>query len=95
MLNHLPILQAGVWISSVLFALAMCLNIYRLLVGPTLPDRISALDTLSVNAIGLVILIGLATGARYGFEAALLIALFSFLSTAALCKYLLRGMIIE
>lgn len=95
MLAHYPIVHAAVWISALLFSVAVCLNIYRTLVGPSTPDRISALDTLSVNIIGLILLISIGTGTRYGFEAALLVALFSFLTTAALCKYLLRGMIIE
>ncbi|MGJ8515661.1 K+/H+ antiporter subunit F [Carnimonas bestiolae] len=95
MLIQYPIIHIAVWIAALLFSVAVCLNIFRVLVGPSLPDRISALDTLSVNAIGLILLIGIGTGSRYGFEAGLLIALFSFLTTAALCKYLLRGMIIE
>ncbi|WP_245587930.1 K+/H+ antiporter subunit F [Carnimonas nigrificans] len=95
MLSHYPIIHVAMWVTALLFSIAVCLNIYRILVGPSLPDRIAALDTLSVNAIGLILLIGIGTGSRYGFEAGLLITLFSFLTTAALCKYLLRGMIIE
>lgn len=95
MLGSMSILEWGIWISALLYMVAFCLNAYRILIGPSLPDRIAALDTMYMNAIGPVILMGISTGTRFDFEAAVLIAMFGFLSIAALCKYLLRGMIIE
>ncbi|RKR06618.1 multisubunit potassium/proton antiporter PhaF subunit [Kushneria sinocarnis] len=83
------------WISSALFTLALVMNFYRVLVGPTLPDRIAALDTMYVNAIGMIIIQGLWQDTNLYFEAALLIAMLGFISTVAVCKYLLRGDIIE
>lgn len=74
-------------------AVAMCC--WRLLRGPSTPDRILALDTLYVNAIALLMLLGIHLGSALFFEAALLIALMGFIGTVALCKYLLRGDIIE
>ncbi|MDW8311833.1 MAG: K+/H+ antiporter subunit F [Burkholderiales bacterium] len=74
-----------------LFALAMLLNLYRLLRGPSLPDRILALDTLYVNALALVVLMGLQFGLSLYFEAALLIAMLGFVSTVVAAKFLLRG----
>lgn len=78
-----------------LIALAMLLNLRRLLKGPDLPDRILALDTLYINAIALLVLFGLWLGSDLFFEAALLIAVMGFVGTVALSKYLLRGDIIE
>ena len=77
-------------------AAAMLLNLYRLALGPDIADRILALDTLSVNAVALIILIDmiLDVGDLY-FEAALLIAMIGFVGTVAFCKYLLRGDVIE
>jgi multicomponent K+:H+ antiporter subunit F len=75
--------------------LAMMLNIWRLMRGPGLPDRILALDTLAINAIALVILFDIRFGNEVSFEAALLIAMMGFVSTAALCKFLLSGDVIE
>ena len=49
----------ALWISFFLVAMAIILNAYRLLVGPSLPDRIIALDTMYVNSIALIILLSL------------------------------------
>jgi multicomponent K+:H+ antiporter subunit F len=74
---------------------AMLLNLYRLAQGPDVADRILALDTLSVNAVALIVLIDIALGSDLYFEAALLIAMIGFVSTVAFCKYVLRGDVIE
>ena len=78
-----------------LLILAQLLNLVRLLRGPSLPDRILALDTLYINTIALVVLIGVLRGATAFFEASLVIALIGFVATVAFSKYLLRGDIIE
>jgi multicomponent K+:H+ antiporter subunit F len=74
---------------------ACVLTLWRLLIGPSTPDRVLALDTLAVNGIALLVLYGIAQGSTVYFEAAVLIALLGFVSTVSLCKYLLRGDIIE
>ncbi|MCQ4348462.1 K+/H+ antiporter subunit F [Pseudomonas stutzeri] len=79
----------------VLIAVAMLLNLARLLRGPDLPDRFLALDTLYINAIAMLVLFGLWLASDLFFEAALLIAVMGFVGTVALSKYLLRGDIIE
>jgi multicomponent K+:H+ antiporter subunit F len=76
-------------------AIAMALNLWRLAKGPSAPDRILALDTLAINTIALVMLIGLQLESSVNFEAALLIAMMGFVGTVALCKFLLSGDIIE
>ena len=63
--------------------------------GPTLPDRVLALDTLYVNVVAFVVLLGIRQGTGLYFEAALLIALLGFVSTVALGRYLQRGDVIE
>lgn len=80
---------------TVLVSIALVLNAIRLLIGPSTADRILALDTLYINAIALIVLLGLYFSSDMYFEAALLIAMLGFVSTAALAKYLLRGDIIE
>ena len=82
-------------VAFALVAAAFALSFWRLLVGPSAPDRILALDTLYVNAIALLVLFGIQLSSPVYFEAALLIALMGFIGTVALCKYLLRGDIIE
>jgi multicomponent K+:H+ antiporter subunit F len=82
------------WVTAI-FVLALLLNLYRLLRGPGLADRILALDTLYVNAIGLLVLAGVAQSNALYFEAALVIALLGFAGTVALAKYALRGDLVE
>ncbi len=78
-----------------LVSVAFILSLVRLIKGPDVPDRILALDTLYINSIALLILLGLYLGSALYFEAALLIAVMGFVGTVALSKYLLRGDIME
>ncbi|GAA0828327.1 MAG: K+/H+ antiporter subunit F [Cupriavidus sp.] len=82
-------------IALTMLGLAFVLTLYRLLRGPGLPDRIIALDTLSINAIALLVLYGMVIDSTLFFEIALLIAVTGFIGTVALTKYLQRGDIIE
>tara|TARA_R110001592_G_scaffold291131_2_gene560408 strand:- start:4972 stop:5241 length:270 start_codon:yes stop_codon:yes gene_type:complete len=80
---------------SIILGIALILNGWRLLIGPSTTDRILALDTLYINSIALIVLLGLYFKSTLYFEAALLIAMLGFVGTSALAKYLLRGDIIE
>jgi multicomponent K+:H+ antiporter subunit F len=88
-------LDTVILIVFAMIGLSLLLNLWRLLVGPSVPDRILALDTMYINTIALIILYGMNMGTGLYFEAALLIAMLGFVSTVAVCKYLLRGDIIE
>ena len=76
-------------------ALAQILAMIRLAIGPTTGDRILALDTMVIDAIGMIVLVGLAQGTQIYFEAALIIAMLGFVSTVAYARFVLRGDIIE
>ncbi|HEY0970016.1 MAG TPA: K+/H+ antiporter subunit F [Gemmatimonadales bacterium] len=82
-------------VASVLIAAALLLSLWRLLRGPSIPDRVLAIDTLYVNTVALLVVFGIMRGTALFFEAAMLIALLGFVSTVALCKYVLRGDLIE
>ncbi|MFN3580033.1 MAG: K+/H+ antiporter subunit F [Pseudomonas sp.] len=88
-------LHAVVVLCLGIMSVAMLLNMLRLFKGPDLPDRILALDTLYINAIALIILLGLYLRSDLFFEAALLIAVMGFVGTVAIAKHLMRGDIIE
>jgi len=77
------------------FVLGLLLSAWRLLRGPSLPDRILALDTLYVNALALLVLFGIAFDTKLYFEAALVIGLLGFVGTVALARFVLRGDIVE
>jgi multicomponent K+:H+ antiporter subunit F len=76
-------------------SVAMVLCAWRLLRGPEVTDRVLALDTLYINAVALVILLGLRWQTSLLFEAALIIAMLGFVSTVALARYLARGDVVE
>ncbi|WAJ72445.1 K+/H+ antiporter subunit F [Catenovulum adriaticum] len=78
-----------------MLGVALLLNVWRLIKGPSIPDRILALDTMYINTIAVIVLYGVHNDTSLYFEAALLIAMLGFVSTVALCKYLLRGDLIE
>lgn len=78
-----------------MMSLALLFNLWRVVRGPDLPDRILALDTMYINTIALIVLYGVNEGTEFYFEAALLIAVMGFVGTVAVVKYLLRGDIVE
>lgn len=81
--------------ATLAFALAMLLCGWRLLRGPSPVDRVLAFDTLYVNLVALIILLGLRQGTALYFEAALVIALLGFIGTVALARFLCRGDVME
>lgn len=88
-------LTVAIAITLGLLALALLLTTWRLIAGPDAADRILALDTLYVNTVALIMVLGIAYGTTRHFEAALLIALLGFVSTVALARFLLRGDVID
>ena len=74
---------------------AMLLALYRLLKGPSVPDRILALDTMFVCGIALLVLFGMHLGTAVYLEAALVIAMLGFVGTVVLSKYVMRRDIVE
>lgn len=76
-------------------SVAMLLCIWRLLRGPHLTDRILAIDTLYLNGVALIVLLGIRLGTPILFEAALIVAMLGFVSTVALARYVSRGDVIE
>jgi len=76
-------------------SIALLMNLWRLAMGPSLLDRVIAGDTMVVNMIALIILYGIQRNTTLYFESALLLAMFSFISTIAYCRFVLRGDIIE
>lgn len=81
--------------AQILLGLAMLFAVARLLRGPRAQDRVLALDTLYVNAMLLVLAFGIREASTLYFEAALVIGMLGFVSTAAAAKFLLRGEVIE
>ncbi len=89
------LLDFALVVALVALAVGQVLSMVRLFKGPTTGDRILALDTMVINALGLVIVLGIHQGFKVYFEVALLIAMLGFVSTVALARFVLRGDIIE
>lgn len=95
MTADMGILDIALAITFVTLALGQILSMVRLVIGPTSGDRILALDTMVINALGIVIVLGIHQGAQIYFEVSMLIAMLGFVSTVALARFVLRGDIIE
>jgi multicomponent K+:H+ antiporter subunit F len=89
------ILLWSVSIAQAMLVAAMGCYTYRLIRGPRAQDRVLCLDAIYVSAMLLVLTVGIRTGSPTYFEAALIIAVLGFVSSAALAKFLMRGEVIE
>ncbi|MFP5466408.1 MAG: K+/H+ antiporter subunit F [Gammaproteobacteria bacterium] len=89
------ILDLALDIGIVAVSVAVLLCTWRLLGGPTLTDRILAMDTLYLSVVALVVMLGLRWQTPLLFEAALIIAMLGFAGTVALARYLSRGDVVE
>jgi multicomponent K+:H+ antiporter subunit F len=81
--------------SLVCLVLSMAMALLRMLIGPHAEDRVLAFDCLYANTMLLILALGLRYRSSSYFEAALLIALFGFVGSTAISKFLLRGEVIE
>jgi len=90
-----PFLVWSLWTAMGCLALAMGCCLLRMLRGPTAQDRVMALDTFYINGMLAMLVLGLRYGSSMYFEAAMLVALFGFVGSTAMSKFLLRGEVIE
>jgi multicomponent K+:H+ antiporter subunit F len=89
------ILVLSVYVAQLFLVAAMICCVIRLSRGPRAQDRVLGLDALYVCGMLLLLTFGIRTASTLYFEAALVIALLGFVSTAALSKFLMRGEVIE
>jgi multicomponent K+:H+ antiporter subunit F len=83
----------NIGLAAVTLALVLCAG--RLLAGPSAPDRVLALDTLYLNMVALIVMLGIRWNTALLFEGAVLVAMLGFVSTVALARYLTRGDVVE
>ncbi|MAZ08184.1 MULTISPECIES: K+/H+ antiporter subunit F [unclassified Limnobacter] len=88
-------LFAAIVITLSCYAVAMGLTLYRMLKGPRAQDRVLAMDLMYTIGMLMLMVLAIRYQSEMYFEAALLIALFGFVSSAAMAKFLLRGEVIE
>jgi len=79
-------------LAVIIIMIAIGLGIYRLVKGPTVVDRVIALDLLTLIAIALIVMIALVTSRFIYVDVALVYGLLSFLSVLAVARYLEKGL---
>jgi multicomponent Na+:H+ antiporter subunit F len=77
-------------VSLVVLCISLALGIYRVIVGPTLPDRVLALDMLVAVSIGLIAVLGVRTGFSFHVDIAISLGLVGFLATVAFARFVLH-----
>lgn len=82
-------------LSLVFFMLANALLLYRVIKGPSMPDRAIALDTIGVNLISSIALVSIILHTKAFLEAILILGILAFIGTIAFSKYIERGVIVE
>ncbi|WP_042470157.1 Na(+)/H(+) antiporter subunit F1 [Bacillus ndiopicus] len=82
-------------ISLVLFMIAIALLLYRVIVGPSMPDRAIGLDTIGVNLISSIAIVSILLKTKAFLEAILILGILAFIGTIAFSKYIERGVIVE
>lgn len=79
----------------VLFSIAIAIALYRIISGPSIPDRVVAMDMIVVNLISAIAVISILLETKAFLEVILILGILAFISTIALSKYVERGVIIE
>ena len=82
-------------ISLILFGLAIVITFIRILLGPTFPDRVIAMDVVGVNLISAIAIVSILFSTKAFYDVILVIGILAFISTIAFSKFLERGVIIE
>lgn len=86
-----PILQTACWVATLLLVIGMSFAFLRLLRGPSLPDRVVALDVIATMAVGALALTSITTDQKMLLDVALAMAIITFLGTIALAISLEKG----
>jgi multicomponent Na+:H+ antiporter subunit F len=80
-------------LSIMVISIAICA--WRLVKGPSLPDRVAALDTIGINLLAMVAVLSVLFKTQSFIEYILLIGILSFIGTMALARYIERGVVFE
>ncbi|MFE8696711.1 Na(+)/H(+) antiporter subunit F1 [Cytobacillus sp. FJAT-53684] len=85
----------AVKIAILCMSIAILGLIYRLIKGPSMPDRIVALDAIGINLVAIVALVSIFLDTNAFLEVILLLGILSFIGTVAFSKYLEKGVALE
>lgn len=82
-------------ISLILFGIAILITFIRIIIGPTLPDRVIAMDVIGVNLISAIAIISIVFHTKAFYDVILVLGILAFISTISFSKFLERGVVIE
>ena len=82
-------------ISLVLFSVVIVGAVYRAIKGPSMPDRVLALDMVGINMIAMTAVFSILLHTYAFFEVILLLGILSFIGTIAFARFIERGAVIE
>ncbi|WP_438453775.1 Na(+)/H(+) antiporter subunit F1 [Staphylococcus pseudintermedius] len=82
-------------IALVIVVLSILAMLVRVILGPTLPDRVVALDAIGIQLMAVIGLFSIILGTHYMIVAILLIGILAFLGTAVFAKFMDKGQVIE
>jgi len=89
--NLSPLLQVAIYASFALLFLGLFATFLRLLKGPSLPDRVVAIDLFTMFVMGIIILYSAITGLTIYMNAVFVLAFIAFMGTVAFARYLEKG----
>jgi multicomponent Na+:H+ antiporter subunit F len=78
-----------------LFSLSIAITLYRVIKGPSMPDRAIALDTIGVNLLSAIAIVSIVLKTKAYLEAILILGILAFIGTIAFTKYIERGVVVE
>lgn len=81
--------------SLILFGIAIAITFARIVIGPTFPDRIIAMDVIGVNLISAIAIVSILFQTHAFLDVILVLGILAFISTISFSKFLERGVIIE
>lgn len=82
-------------ISLVLFSTTIAIAVIRIVLGPSMPDRVIALDMIGVNLIAIIAVVSIMLKTKAFLEVILILGILSFIGTIAFSKFIERGVIVE
>lgn len=83
------------YMSLIFFGLAIFITLIRVVIGPTFPDRVIAMDVIGVNLISAIAIVSIIYHTKAFFDVILVLGILAFISTISFSKFLERGVIIE
>ena len=88
-------IQAMLTTSLVLFSITIAIAVIRIILGPSMPDRVIGLDMIGVNMIAMIAVISVVMNTKAFLEVILILGILSFIGTIAFSKFIERGVIVE